>query len=118
MITAIVLMSGALLFYSAGVWGEKISGRLKTGYLILFWLGLVLDSTGTSMMFAMSNSTEINLHAVTGFLAIILMTFHAIWATIVLIKKNDKMIRDFHRFSLMVWLIWLIPYFSGVLLNM
>ena len=35
-------------------------------------------------------------------LAILLMLFHAIWATIVLVKKNEKMIINFHKFSIFV----------------
>lgn len=116
--SAIIFITGALIFYTAGVWGEKISGGLKPIYLILFWLGLLLDSTGTTMMSSMSVTTRFGLHAITGALAIILMIFHAIWASIVLIRKNEKMIEKFHRFSFIVWLIWLIPYFSGVFMNM
>jgi hypothetical protein len=38
-------------------------------------------------------------------LAILLMLFHAIWAAIVLVKKNEKMIINFHKFSIFVWVI-------------
>jgi len=48
-------------------------------------------------------------------LAILLMLFHAIWATIVLVKKNEKMIINFHKFSIFVWVIWLIPYLTGLI---
>lgn len=116
--SAIVVMSLALLFYSLGVWGEKLSGGLKPWNLSMFWIGLIMDSTGTAMMSSMSGPIELNLHSVTGALAILLMIFHALWATIVLVKKNEKLIRDFHKFSIVVWIIWLIPYFTGVAVNM
>jgi uncharacterized repeat protein (TIGR03987 family) len=51
-------------------------------------------------------------------LAIALMFVHAIWATFVLVRKNEKMIVSFHKFSIFVWLIWLIPYFSPMALGM
>jgi uncharacterized repeat protein (TIGR03987 family) len=41
--------------------------------------------------------------------------FHAIWATIVLARKNEKMILNFHKFSILVWAIWLIPMISGAI---
>jgi uncharacterized repeat protein (TIGR03987 family) len=51
-------------------------------------------------------------------IAILLMLIHAIWATIVLIRKDEQAIVNFHKFSLVVWLIWLVPYFSGFFLSM
>jgi uncharacterized repeat protein (TIGR03987 family) len=69
-------------------------------------------------MSSLSGVLELNLHSITGALAIFLMIFHAIWATYVLIKKDERLIRDFHKFSLIVWFIWLVPYFTGVILNM
>jgi len=53
-----------------------------------------------------------------GLLAIVLMFVHVIWATFVLIKKDEKMIVSFHKFSIFVWLIWLVPYFSPMVLLM
>ncbi len=46
------------------------------------------------------------------------MLIHAIWATAVLWRKGEGMITQFHRFSVAVWLIWLIPYISGVIMGM
>lgn len=116
--SSITVMTLALIFYSLGVWGEKISGGLKLRYLSMFWIGLIFDSSGTVMMSSMSEKLAFNLHSVTGGLAILLMVFHAVWATIVLIKKNDKMIKKFHKFSILVWFIWLLPYLTGVIINM
>jgi uncharacterized repeat protein (TIGR03987 family) len=110
-------MTLALVFYSLGVWGEKLSGGLKLWNLSMFWIGLIMDSTGTAMMSSISGTMEFNLHSMTGALAILLMVFHALWATIVLLKKKEKLIRDFHKFSIVVWLIWLIPYFTGIVIN-
>ncbi|QEN03549.1 TIGR03987 family protein [Thiospirochaeta perfilievii] len=116
-IFAIVTISMALVFYTIGVFGEKLSGGLKSWNLILFWIGLFFDTTGTLLMSLISKQDGITLHFVTGALALILMLFHAAWATIVLIKKNEQMIMKFHRFSIVVWLIWLVPYLTGVIIN-
>jgi len=37
---------------------------------------------------------------------------------VVLIRKDERWIHSFHRFSVTVWAIWLIPYFSPMLLGM
>lgn len=115
---SMILITLALAFYTIGVWSERIAGRLKPWHLLFFWIGVIFDTTGTALMFEIAGGMGSNLHAVTGLLAIILMVIHAAWATLVLIQKNEQAIRNFHKFSLLVWLIWLVPYFSGFFVSM
>ena len=115
---SVISMILALISYSIGVWGEKLSGNLKPWNLVFFWIGLTFDTTGTTIMGIMSKHFVLNVHGVTGLTAIVLMIFHALWATYILIKKNEKLAKDFHKFSLVVWSIWLIPFFTGMILNM
>ncbi len=112
--TVSIIITLALVFYSIGVWGEKIRGKLRLWNLIFFLLGLICDSTATGMMFDSAGGMSFDIHGISGLAAIILMIIHAVWASIVLIRKNEKMIKEFHKFSIFVWLIWLIPYFSPV----
>ena len=116
--SAVIIINLALLFYSIGVWSERIQGRLKVWHTVFFWMGLVCDTLGTGMMFEYVGGMSFDVHGVSGLLAIILMFVHAVWATIVLIKKDENMIVNFHKFSIFVWLIWLIPYFSPMVLRM
>lgn len=102
----------ALVFYSIGVWSEHFAGRLKMWHLAFFWLGLVLDTWGTGMMLDMAGGLTTDVHGVTGLIAIALMLVHAVWATVVLVRRDERWISSFHRFSVAVWLIWLVPYFS------
>jgi uncharacterized repeat protein (TIGR03987 family) len=81
-------------------------------------MGLVCDTWGTGLMFDFVGGMQFNLHGISGLLTIVLMFIHAIWATIVLVRKNEKLIANFHKFSLLVWLIWLIPYFSPMALRL
>ncbi len=116
---AIIFITSALIFYTIGVWGEKKQGVLKKWHLIIFWIGLLCDTLGTSFMGKISGSAlKMNLHGITGLLAILLMLFHAIWATVVLYKNDDNMKQNFHKFSIVVWAIWLIPYISGAIAGM
>ena len=109
---ASIIMAAALVFYSIGVWGERIVGRLKWWHLIFFVTGLICDTWGTGMMIDMAGGLTFDIHGITGVLAIALMIVHAIWALVVLLKKDEKSIVNFHKFSLVVWVLWLIPYFS------
>jgi len=115
---AMILITFALVFYSIGVWSERIAGRLKGWHLIFFWTGLVFDTLGTGMMMEMAGGITFDLHGATGVLAILLMLVHAVWASLVLRRKDERLIQNFHKFSLVVWLIWLVPYFSGFFLGM
>ncbi|MFZ0531549.1 MAG: HsmA family protein [Anaerolineales bacterium] len=114
----LIIISLALIFYSIGVWSERIQGKLKTWHLIFFWSGLVCDMWGTGLMIDMAGGLTSDIHGVTGVIAIVLMLIHAFWATLVLIKKDENAISNFHKFSLIVWFVWLIPYFSPMVINM
>jgi uncharacterized repeat protein (TIGR03987 family) len=115
---AVIIINLALLFYSIGVWGERIQGRLKVWHTVFFWFGLICDTWGTGIMFDYVGGMTYDIHGYSGLLAIILMMVHAVWATLVLWKKDEKMIVNFHKFSVFVWLIWLIPYSSPMVLRM
>ena len=113
-----ILISLALVLYSIGVWSERLAGRLKARHLIFFWTGLVFDTAGTGIMLEMVGRLGADIHTVTGILAIVLMLIHAVWATVVLVRKNEAAILRFHHFSVIVWVIWLIPYLSGFFAGM
>ena len=114
LIISIIAISSALVFYTIGVWSEKLAGRLKPWHLILFWIGFVCDTTGTTLMGDMAGRLQFNVHGLTGVLAIVLMLGHALWASLVLARKDERAIQVFHNFSLFVWLVWLVPYLTGM----
>lgn len=116
--TPMIIISLALVFYSIGVWSERLQGRLKPWHTLFFWAGLVCDTWGTGLMIEMAGGLTADIHGVTGVVAILLMLVHAVWATVVLLRKDENAIRNFHRFSVFVWCVWLIPYFSPMLLGM
>jgi uncharacterized repeat protein (TIGR03987 family) len=70
------------------------------------------------MMFEMVGGMSFDIHGITGVIAIVLMFIHAAWALVVLLKKDEQAIVNFHKFSIVVWLIWLIPYFSPMFFNL
>jgi len=113
-----IIITSALAFYSIGVWSERFAGQLKPWHLAFFWAGLVFDTWGTGVMMDMAGGMAFNVHGLTGLIAIVLMLIHAVWATVVLVKKDEKAISNFHKFSIAVWVIWLIPYFSPMFLAM
>ncbi|AYE35121.1 HsmA family protein [Clostridium septicum] len=125
LILAIVAITLALVFYTIGVFGERRSKSLNKNHVLIFWLGLICDTTGTVTMskIAAEGVTEISksaqvIHGVTGLLAIVLMLFHAVWATWVLYKNDEDKKVAFHKFSIAVWMVWLVPYIVGAIIGM
>jgi uncharacterized repeat protein (TIGR03987 family) len=113
--TAALLMVGALGFYSTGVWGERLAARLKPWHLVLFWLGFACDSAGTDRMRRMVGGLRMSFHGVTGAVALLLMLAHALWATAVVLRRDERALLTFHRLSVVVWTVWLVPFLSGAL---
>ena len=121
LIRAIIFITLALILYTIGVWTERIGKTLKPFHLIFFWGGLVCDSLGTFFMSRLTSdaqTTALSLHGITGAIAIVLMMIHAVWATIVLMRREEKSLHTFHRFSLFVWIVWLVPYLLGMMMGM
>jgi uncharacterized repeat protein (TIGR03987 family) len=108
----------AVTFYTVGVWGEKRAGRLTPRFLSFFWLGFVFDTAGTTAMSLIAGSFSFNVHGITGALAIVLMLAHALWASAALARRDEKAMTGFHRYSIVVWAIWLVPFFTGMVLAM
>lgn len=113
-----IVISLALVFYTLGVWGERLRRDLLPWHLAAFWLGLGFDAAGTYLMELLLEGIRWDLHTLTGITAFLLMLAHAAWATWVLLKGTDQARRDFHRFSMVVWLLWLVPYLGGMAAGM
>src|SRR5689334_7496020 len=98
---AIGAMTTALTLYTIGVWG-----------------GLAFDTAGTELMRRIAGGVFTpGLHSLTGLVALLLMAAHALWATATLARGREEALRGFHRFSVAVWGLWLIPFASGALFN-
>ena len=112
------LFTAALFFYSVGVWAERISKRLKPWHAVSFFLGVVTDTLATGYMTKYAGRFIFNTHSFIGAAALLLMIFHLGWAVIVLRSKDEKALTSFHKFSVFVWLIWMVAYLSGAWLGM
>ena len=118
-LAAVILITLALVFYSIGVWAEWWTRYLKRWHIWAFWAGFFFDSAGTLHMELMVPGHDwTSSHTIAGQIALWLMLAHAIWATWVVRKGTEEARGNFHRFSLVVWLIWLVPYIGGMFLGM
>jgi uncharacterized repeat protein (TIGR03987 family) len=120
LIPATILITLALVFYTTGIWSERFSKYLKSWHVGAFWMGFMFDLSGTWTMGRLPDHplNLLDLHSLTGQIALWLMLVHAVWATYVVRKGSEDVRKKFHRYSLTVWLIWLIPYFGGMIMGM
>jgi uncharacterized repeat protein (TIGR03987 family) len=120
LILSAALITLALAFYSLGVWAERIARYLKPWHVVAFWIGFAFDVSGTLAMHRLAEGQfDLNEpHMVTGQIALWLMLAHAIWATWVARRGSEEARVGFHRYSLFVWMVWLIPYLGGMYLGM
>ena len=110
---AIAAMLLAATLYTVAVFGERAAGTLTPWHLVLFWLGLLFDTTGTTLMTNIAGGWRGDLHAYVGLAAVVLMLIHSVWASIALGLKKDKVLSGFHRFSIHVWALWMAALISG-----
>jgi uncharacterized repeat protein (TIGR03987 family) len=106
----------AAVLYTVAVFRERATHRLKPVHLALFWLGLVFDTTGTTLMGQIAGGWRWDVHGITGALAIALMLVHSVWATAALLLKRERVLRSFHKFSIHVWALWMAAFLSGIAL--
>ena len=118
-LAASILITLALVFYSIGVWAEHLARYLKGWHVASFWTGFFFDTSGTFAMELIQPGFDwASSHTITGQIALWLMFGHALWATRVVRKGTEGTRRRFHRLSLIVWSLWLVPYIGGMFLGM
>jgi uncharacterized repeat protein (TIGR03987 family) len=108
----------ALIFYTIGVWTVRFSKELKPAHLIEFWIGLVFDIAGTVCMNLLAGSIKLDVHGLAGFIALALMLVNTIRVTMLWKNKQQQAFAGFRNFALIVWIVWLIPFFSGAIMHM
>jgi uncharacterized repeat protein (TIGR03987 family) len=115
-----ILITLALAFYTTGVWAERRARFLRRWHLACFWTGFLFDLSGTWAMHGLAKG-PFDLrepHTLTGQLALWLMLVHAAWAAMVARSGSEEARRGFHRYSMVVWVVWLVPYVGGMVLGM
>ncbi len=82
--------------------------------LLVFITAFLCDLSGTSIMFFNATSRSLNLHSVSGYTALFIMSAH-LWFAIQAIRDQAWYAKIFNRCSIYAWLAWLIAFFSGAL---
>lgn len=108
----------ALILYTVAFWGVWGSKQIRKNHLTLYWLGLIADIAGSTGMTILAGGFTLNLHAITGLLAVILMVINVIWATRVYRSQSSDLFISYRKASLVIWIIWIISFITGMMLSM
>ena len=118
LLIAVVVTVLALVLYTVGIWRQRSAKTIRPVHLWLFWLGLVCDITGSLLMGTLAGGFSLTIHGINGLLAVLLMVVTAVRATMIYSKKDEEAARRFPRFSIPVWVIWVLSFLTGVILSM
>jgi uncharacterized repeat protein (TIGR03987 family) len=110
---SILFIIAALIFYSSAIWSEKFIKKLKLWIVVVFFTGFLCDLTGTSIMSIKATKTNLNIHTICGFSALVIMFLHLLWAILAL-KRRGKAQELFSRFSVYAWAVWLAAFITGI----
>lgn len=110
---AVILFTVALVLYTISVWSERLQDELKTWHLIVFGFGVLIDALATWLTIEFVGAIVYTPHAMFGFTSLFLMALHFIWAVTVFIGDRQAGKQHFHRFSLLVWSVWMLSYITG-----
>ena len=110
---AVILFTVALVLYTISVWSERLQCQLKTWHLVVFGLGVFADAMATWLTIEFVGAIVFTPHAIFGFTSLFLMALHFIWAVAVYAGNRKAGMRQFHRFSLLVWSVWMLSYITG-----
>ena len=110
---AVILFTVALVLYTISVWSERLQRHLKTWHLVVFGLGVVADVAATWLTIEFVGAIVFTPHAIFGFTSLCLMALHFIWAVAVYASDRKAGMSQFHRFSLLVWSVWMLSYITG-----
>lgn len=106
----------ALCFYSLAIWAHKSQNKLRAWMLLVFWIGLAADITGTIFLcMAATTQWTLSIHTISGFLSLLIMAIHFMWALLA-VTIGGRFEEYFNRYSIPAWCIWMVAFVSGILL--
>lgn len=109
----------ALILYTLAIFASRHTGSLKAAHAILIWCGFIADAAGTVALMAAEQALgdETFARFAAGALACAIILFHGIWATLRLVRHPKEPAPSYQQLSTLVWLLWLIPYLTGLLIG-
>lgn len=119
LVFSIILINLALIIYSIAIFNQFIRRTLLSWHIVMFVIGFICDFSGTFMMYIIAGSKiGTSFHAILGYFSLFLMLCNAIASIFIFNKRDRKLIRNFYKFGIFAWFIWIISYIIGLVVNM
>ncbi|MGD1119327.1 MAG: hypothetical protein ABR886_07555 [Dehalococcoidales bacterium] len=117
MISAIVVVTFALIFYSAGVITEQRKAVISRLVLFFLTVGVLLDITSTTLMIISSSNIPLTVHGVIGYSALLAMLIDAILIWRYWLKNgSNRVTRRLHLYTRIAYGWWVIAYIAGAII--
>lgn len=113
----VVWIVTAGLLYTIVVWTTYWRGQLSVLAVGLFFIAFVSDLTGTGLMARAGSGFRMDLHAILGLSALVIMGIHAIWAWSSM-RSSLTGARLFYECSPWAYALWLIAFGSGLAMHL
>jgi uncharacterized repeat protein (TIGR03987 family) len=118
LIRAVVVVTFALIFYSAGAITEQRKSAVSKWVVLFLTTGVILDITSTALMIAGSTNIPITVHGVIGYTALLMMLVDAIliwrhW----LMRGSIKVPRGLHMYTRIAYSWWVIAFIAGTIIS-
>ena len=106
----------ALFLYTFVIWAHKLRAEFRRWMIWTFGIALAADISGTVFLcMTASAQWKWNVHTITGFLSLLIMALHFVWA-LMAVTAGGRCERHFRRYSTYAWGLWLIAFVSGIIL--
>ncbi len=115
---AVVVVTCALIFYSAGVINEQRKGMLDKRILFYLTVGVTLDISATALMIINSSNIPITFHGLLGYSALLVMLIDAvlIWKHW-LKNKTGAVPHRLHMYTRFAYGWWVVAYIAGAIIS-
>ena len=113
-----VVVNGALIFYSVALWAEHQKKIFAPFILIALTIGIALDMTATACMIAGSRNGPFTLHGLLGYSALTAMLIDTIltWRHWKSDRNHQPISRGLLLYSRFSYFWWVLAYVVGVLM--
>lgn len=119
LIKAVVVVTFALLFYSAAVVTEQRKSSVSKGVLLFLTGGVCLDITSTVLMILGSGNTPLTVHGVIGYSALLVMLIDTalIWRHWLRNGDGCRVPRNLNTYTRLAFGWWLVAYIAGAIIS-
>jgi hypothetical protein len=119
LIKAVVVVTFALLFYSAAVIAEQRKSLVSKRVLFFLTVGVCLDITATVLMILGSGNTPLTIHGVIGYtaLSVMLVDTALIWRFWIRNGGECHVPRSLNIYTRIAFGWWVVAYIAGAIIS-